>query len=374
LPRRPNYNWNQIAAQWNQYSPHQQATFQAARAAENQPLSYDLPGGGKVFYWPQNPSRQYYQPNIQKEPFQLGDLHTERYFVIAPNGGRQYLRSGSSTAGQGGTMPAPGTGQITGREAFNSNWDEPTLIEWNRKRQALQKGEETASTELAKRQTKPINEAMERGNTAQKDVQLLNTLELLSQQTPAALSGPFSREFIGAGQALSELSGGTLGWSTASAEGIQKLNYALASLAAREITNRPALAEFSSMVSSNPGLANSPEGRAMLVNIIRQGAQQDIQLSKLASKVKDPSEWADTRDKYISEHPINITCKGKTYSADSEGIANLKKELGASPSSGTTEFQPPPQAAIDYLRKNPGARDQFDEKYGKGAADRVLGK
>ena len=33
----------------------------------------------------------------------------------------------------------------------------------------------------------------------------------------------------------------------------------------------------------------------------------------------------------------------------------------------------PPKAAIDHLRKNPQLKSQFDAKYGKGAADRVLG-
>ena len=46
---------------------------------------------------------------------------------------------------------------------------------------------------------------------------------------------------------------------------------------------------------------------------------------------------------------------------------------GDSEQPATAPVQQPPSSAVEYLRANPNLKARFDEKYGAGAADRVLG-
>ena len=54
-------------------------------------------------------------------------------------------------------------------------------------------------------------------------------------------------------------------------------------------------------------------------------------------------------------------------------IRHLYDQPGQDKQSDQTQTQSYPSAAADYLRKNPQFRDQFDAKYGQGAAASVLG-
>lgn len=55
-------------------------------------------------------------------------------------------------------------------------------------------------------------------------------------------------------------------------------------------------------------------------------------------------------------------------------LREFRNQRGITPSQPSTPSIKPPQTAIDYLKKNPNLREQFDQKYGSGAAKAALGE
>jgi hypothetical protein len=68
-------------------------------------------------------------------------------------------------------------------------------------------------------------------------------------------------------------------------------------------------------MANNPGLAQSPEGRAMTADILRQMAMQDQLIGRQAMKLKDPSDFYDLQDRVYQENPIVVHVGGKAIMA-----------------------------------------------------------
>ena len=94
----------------------------------------------------------------------------------------------------------------------------------------------------------------------------------------------------------------------------------------------------------------------VLRNFLRQ---QDALVAAVAA---DPVAAAQHPDWWLAQLQA-------AYPADWQCIV----AAGTQPPPPGAGVTPPPQAAIDYLRKNPDMARAFDEKYGAGSAARALG-
>ena len=64
-------------------------------------------------------------------------------------------------------------------------------------------------------------------------------------------------------------------------------------------------------MAANPGLENTPQGRRMLISVLRQMAQQDIKLGDAATALDDPKQWPKLRDQIYKENPVHVMYDGR---------------------------------------------------------------
>lgn len=137
---------------------------------------------------------------------------------------------------------------------------------------------------------------------------------------------------------------------------------------------------------------------------IKYIASAAYQIAPLPSEAEKAAAWDSYIDRGVAMFPGLAQYKGK-YSPESlnailaqagemqqfqtyqqpkytpvgeGGLAGFQfgvpiQQGGQAQNFGPSASAPPPQQAIDYLRRNPGLKAEFDAKYGAGSADRILG-
>lgn len=122
------------------------------------------------------------------------------------------------------------------------------------------------------------------------------------------------------------------------AEGIQKMNAALASEMAKSLSGRPTQFEFKSFMANNPGLLLDKSGNQRLIGIYSQLAQREYQLGKMARQSGDNwQNWDNVVEKYDAQHPIVDPISKQPISTNSVIAPGPQKAAAPAPAAPAQE-------------------------------------
>lgn len=184
-----------------------------------------------------------------------------------------------------------------------------------------------------------------------------NTLEQVQRGRAALAAGAKTGGLAAAKLAAAQTINGVMGsevFKTAPTE-LAKTTFAdMALTAAARMRGQGQITESERKIlaDSVAKLGNSPEALGYIMNFMEKAAQRSIGKAQAVQELRDANE--------------------KTSAPYTKVLSNWERdnpiELEESAS------VPPPQSAVDYLKKNPSLAAKFDEKYGAGASKRYLKK
>lgn len=273
-----------------------------------------------------------------------------------------------------GTLSAPSgvPPMPTGADATPenlTNWQQAVEQEAERRKEVGKKGGEAMMV--------PIGEAMKEAKTAPQMLNALNVIEDVAKThgdkiVTGGLGEPYMRlaQTVNGVAKMFGADKDVLG-DTANPETMKKMNAFLASAATQAMTARGTQFDFATNMRAMPGnLENSMKGTLWLTSILKQITQQNLQLSRLAANKNNWDNWGDVQEKFYNEHKILNPATGNELGVMDEAKAPQPESSSAT---AIASMSPGP-THIQALKANPHKRDEFDEKFGPGAANKVLGQ
>jgi len=263
-------------------------------------------GGGADYKFMHGPSKD-----------QIGDVGLSRTFDKEGNTSYPMKLPSGSPAGKKSGEGAP--------PQINSYED------WVKYKQRLEQ-EGSANAELMKGKTDTVQEAIKAGGpAAHEQIQTINAMDSISKTAGNDISrGPTAKYMTLARQFVENfLPGTTKGASDE--EVLSKLNSILASESTRAISqNRGSNFELQTFMRANPDLMQTKHGMEMLLDIMRQGTKQKIEIGEIANMLKgeDVEKFNRVIKEYYLNNPIIIKRPsiGKDNKVTYEEISTVRIE------------------------------------------------
>lgn len=251
------------------------------------------------------------QPKLQVLPG--NENQPAQYNFMAPFQGQPVTPGSVPTVIQGD----PRTGSITTKPAFgdlgaNSPADR-AWQEYGAVRQNLSKADaEAKATEgIIGEQAKGIQEEIGKFSGSYDALKHVNSMIAATERGGAFVPrGPTAEYALNVRKIIDNfLPGmGSAIKGTNEAEIIDKLNGVLASEATKLFTNRGTNFDLQTFMRANPGLSTTLQGSRMLLDLMKQGYEQNLDIASLANKQKgtNPEQWMEIKKKYLDEHPLTM--------------------------------------------------------------------
>jgi hypothetical protein len=121
-------------------------------------------------------------------------------------------------------------------------------------------------------------------------------------------------------------------------------------------------------MEANPGILLNNRTSIYLIDLMRQMAEQDRELGKLATATKNPAKWAEIQDAYLAEHPLMSPFTKRPIDAPGGGIPGAPERpqaIGgqaaanapgpaAAQTAAAAEPPPVPVSSVEEAMKLPG--------------------